>query len=282
MIRHWLTHYWNYDFITSRTLRFMLSTFLTQLQTHPVIIASPRDERIIKNLRNVLKRQRKYFNQHKEEEDGDERKSMSGIQTSRKDSAIALSSCRNSVQPDQLVLDNKWTSKVKRTLKRSVSQSTTSVARATMCSCKNNGSISNSSVINNSSSISTYCMIHSDPTVVPAPPSLIATSRLFLSHKSSSTNTTASIYKSFILKFRSEIIAQQFCIIERTMLQKVTWDELVELRWRKRSSKRQSYVIDLADLTNEEEENLGIDRLIGFFNMVKIKKRIMTITLINL
>lgn len=260
----------------------MLSTFLTQLQTHPVILVSPRDERIIKNLRNVLKRQRKYFNQHKEENDGDEGKCVTGIQTSRKDSAIALSSYRNSVQPDQLAPDNKWTSKVKRTLKRSVSQSTTSLARTSnvMCSCKsNNSSISNCSVINNSSSISTFCMAHPDPiAAAPAPPpSLIASSKLFLSHKSSSTNTTAPIYKSFILKFRSEIIAQQFCIIERNMLQKVTWDELVDLRWRKRSSKRQSYVIDLADLTNEEEEeNLGIDRLIGFFNMVKININIMT------
>lgn len=276
VIRHWLTHYWTYDFTTSKTLRFMLSTFLTQLQTHPVILVSPRDERIIKNLRNVLKRQRKYFNQQKEDEDHDDRKSVAGIQTSRKDSAIALSSCRNSMQPDQLAPDNKWTSKVKRTLKRSVSQSTTSVARTSnvMCSCKsNNSSISNCSVINNSSSISTYCLAHPDPIAAAPAPSLIASSRLFLSHKASSANTPAPIYKSFILKFRSEIIAQQFCIIERNMLQKVTWDELVDLRWRKRSSKRQSYVIDLADLTNEdEEENLGIDRLIGFFNMVKIKK----------
>jgi hypothetical protein len=52
------------------------------------------------------------------------------------------------------------------------------------------------------------------------------------------------------------------------MLQKVTWDELVELRWRKRSSKRQSFVIDLAVLEQEDEYDIGIERLIGFFNMV--------------
>lgn len=63
VLRHWLTHYWPQDFATSRTLRFMLCTFLSQLRTHPIILASPRDARIIKNLRSVLKRQRKLYNE---------------------------------------------------------------------------------------------------------------------------------------------------------------------------------------------------------------------------
>ncbi|ORZ05985.1 ras guanine nucleotide exchange factor domain-containing protein [Absidia repens] len=61
VLRYWLTHYWDHDFATSRTLRFMLCTFLSQLRTHPAILASPRDARIIKSLRNLLKRQRKLF-----------------------------------------------------------------------------------------------------------------------------------------------------------------------------------------------------------------------------
>ncbi|CAO3632709.1 unnamed protein product [Cunninghamella echinulata] len=61
VIRYWLTHYWEHDFMTSRTLRFMLCTFLSQLRSHPTILNSPRDENIIRNLRNVLKRQRKLY-----------------------------------------------------------------------------------------------------------------------------------------------------------------------------------------------------------------------------
>jgi hypothetical protein len=206
----------------------MLSTFLTQLQTHPVILSSPRDERIIKNLRNVLKRQRKFYNNIKLEEEFHS--------TSRKDSAIGISSCRNSLQPPPPD-DNStsWKSKVKRTLKRSISQQSNNIS-STVCNC----SLSNT----------TRCSLHSE----------VHHHKLFKS--------PANLpYKSFILKYRSEIIAQQFCIIEHDMLQKVTWDELVELRWRKRSSQRQSFVIDLTN-TTEGEHAIGVDQLIGFFNMV--------------
>lgn len=188
----------------------MLCTFLTQLQTHAVILASPRDERIIKNLRTVLKRQRKFYQNW----------SNSTPSCSRKDSAIVISCCA----PEET-----WTTKVKNSLKRNVAT----------CSCKNN------SVHN--------CILHNTPS-----PLLNSGNRLF---------SRITPYKSILLKYRSEIIAQQFCIIEQSMLQKVTWDELVELRWRKRSSKRQSFIIDLNDTT--EGENIGVDQLIGYFNMVR-------------
>ncbi|KAI7888719.1 ras guanine nucleotide exchange factor domain-containing protein [Mucor mucedo] len=209
VIRHWLTHYWTFDFTVSRTLRFMLCTFLTQLQTHTVILASPRDERIIKNLRTVLKKQRKFYKDW----------SNPSGSPSRKDSAIAIS-C---FHPEE----ETWTAKVKNSLKRNVATAS--------CSCKMNNSVQN-------------CIIHTP---------LISGNRLFFSRHTP--------YKSILLKYRSEIIAQQFCIIEKTMLQKVTWDELVELRWRKRSSKRQSFIIDLNDTS--QGENIGVDQLIGYFNM---------------
>lgn len=185
----------------------MLCTFLTQLQTHAVVLASPRDERIIKNLRTVLKKQRKFYQNW-----------SNAPSCSRKDSAIVIS-C--------YVQEETWTTKVKNSLKRNVAT----------CSCKINS-------VNN-------CIIHT-------PPLLNSGNRLF-------SRTTP--YKSILLKYRSEIIAQQFCIIEQTMLQKVTWDELVELRWRKRSSKRQSFIIDLNDTS--QGENFGVDQLIGYFNMVR-------------
>jgi RasGEF domain len=54
-----MTYFWIQDFKPSRTLRFMLSTFLSQLRAHPAIVDSDRDTRIIRNLRNVFKKQRK-------------------------------------------------------------------------------------------------------------------------------------------------------------------------------------------------------------------------------
>ncbi|RCH79880.1 Guanine nucleotide exchange factor lte1, partial [Rhizopus stolonifer] len=178
VIRHWLTHYWTFDFLGSRTLRFMLSTFLTQLQTHPLILASPRDERIIKNLRTVFKRQRKHYSE-----------------THRKDSAISIST----------VPVPKWTSKMRHSIRKTWEDD----------------------------SKHTRLLAY----LTPSQPS--------------STVTTG--YKSIILQYRSEIMAQQFCLIEQVMLQNVTWDELVELRWRKRSSKRQSFVIDMATLSQESD-----------------------------
>ncbi|CAG8518513.1 14908_t:CDS:2, partial [Gigaspora rosea] len=38
-------------------------------------------------------------------------------------------------------------------------------------------------------------------------------------------------YKSFILSYRSEAIAKQFCLIERDLLMQVRWEELVQVSW---------------------------------------------------
>ncbi|KAI9263603.1 ras guanine nucleotide exchange factor domain-containing protein [Helicostylum pulchrum] len=219
VIRHWLTHYWTYDFLNSRTLRFMLCTFLTQLQNHPVILSSARDERIIKNLRTVLKKQRKFYRDS----------------CSRKDSGIGIdSNC-----PQQ---DENWTTKVKKSIKRTVSISSSS--SSTSCGCKANVDCT-----------------HHHHTVQPpssspfdAQPPSSSSFNVFPSYRLSILP-----YKSVLLKYRSEVIAQHFCMIEQHMLQKISWDELVELRWRKRSSQRQSFIIDL-------ETSDGVDQLIGYFN----------------
>jgi hypothetical protein len=268
VIRHWLTHYWTYDFLTSRTLRFMLCTWLTQLQTHPVILNSPRDERIIKNLRSVLKRQRKFYQNWSPNGNG------SSSTCNRKDSAIGISTTCKMRPPEKMKEEhkqqqdisnsNKWTSKVKRSIRRSIVSTSFSTANVAACNCSTTSNNNSASTL-----ASSNCTLHTNITQ-PTPAVMRS---LFLSRMTPSPQQQP--YKSIILKYRSEIIAQQFCIIEQTMLQKVTWDELVELRWRKRSSKRQSFVIDLppeelveGKCTDEEGENIGVDRLIGFFNMV--------------
>lgn len=298
MIRHWLTHYWTHDFTVSRTLRFMLSTFLTQLQTHPVILASPRDERIIKNLRSVLKKQRKFYSSPLA------RETQAPVfvllacqqqiqQSLRKDSAIALGSCRTSLLHDSArksMSDDQsepWTAKVRRSLKRTVSQSFRSPltisnqsgisSSAPIDSSSSNGSISTMNATSFPERLSDCndhclptCTLHTSPTKSPSLMKYNSTStistrgRLLFSYRSLNSST----YKPIVLKYRSEIIAQQFCLLEKAMLQNVTWDELVELRWRKRSSKRQSFVVDMVTLGQDGQDGLGVDQLIGFFNMV--------------
>ncbi|KAL7333285.1 Guanine nucleotide exchange factor lte1, variant 2 [Mucor circinelloides] len=272
VIRHWLTHYWTYDFATSRTLRYVLSTFLTQLQSNPLIIASPRDDRIVKNLRNVLKRQRKFYQQWV---DPLQEQDPQGKLPSRKDSAIGISSCRNSVHEDSRSSTptpslSSWTTKMKMSLKRTVSirqaQSNAAAQPPTLYSTVNNApcscNLTNCSI---SSSVSLNiqhkepCMMHPSFTR-PAPSTA---SRFF--RASNSSTTSMSNYKSIILKYRSEVIAQQFCLIEQAMLQNVTWDELVDLRWRKRSAQRKSFVIEMTTL--DDDVPIGVDQMIGFFNM---------------
>lgn len=283
VIRHWLTHYWTYDFTTSRTLRYVLSTFLTQLQSNPVILASPRDDRIVKNLRNVLKRQRKFYQQWVDplqQQEQDEK----GKQPSRKDSAIGISSCRNSLHlPDSntpVPSLSSWTTKVKMSLKRTVSirqpqPNATAQPPPTLYSTVNNAPCSchrtdcslgaSSSVsLNSIQTNKEPCMMH--PSFARPPPALHTASRFF--RTSNASTTTLSHYKSIILKYRSEVIAQQFCLIERAMLQNVTWDELVDLRWRKRSAQRKSFVIEMTTL--DDDVPVGVDQMIGFFNMVSV------------
>lgn len=226
----------------------MLSTFLTQLQTHPVILTSLRDERIIKSLRSVFKRQRKFYQNWSpsSSHNSDNKNAPAGCH--RKDSAIGISSNRNSTVVEEK--KDKWTSKVKRSIKRSVSTSTAS----------------SSATANNDSASTLHTLMHSSSN------SNITTSRSLLTRALMPHHhqQQPQHYKSVVLKYRSEIIAQQFCMIEQAMLQKVTWDELVELRWRKRSSKRQSFIIDLSQL-EEDEDGLvagGVDQLIGYFNQV--------------
>ncbi|KAG0269886.1 hypothetical protein DFQ27_001730 [Actinomortierella ambigua] len=50
-LRHWLLNYFGHDFMTSKELRSTLTTYLNSLPDHPRIAASPRDQRIVKELK---------------------------------------------------------------------------------------------------------------------------------------------------------------------------------------------------------------------------------------
>ncbi|CEG66670.1 hypothetical protein RMATCC62417_03209 [Rhizopus microsporus] len=171
--------------MNSHTLRFMLCTFLTQLRTHPAILTSPRNERIVSNLRKIMKRQRRFY-RHLDTNDQQREPS--------------------------------WTGKLGRTIRKSASFS----------------------VYNHSLLCKPF---HMD----------LCHSKLL------SLITHQDNYKSVVLKYRSEIIAQQFCLIEKDMLQTVSWDELIELRWRKKGSSTRHSVVQDTNLK-------GVELLIDFFN----------------
>ena len=60
-MRHWLLNYFLHDFIPSLELRTVLTGFLNEMPFHPSIKQSPRDQRIIKGLKRVVRRLKKIY-----------------------------------------------------------------------------------------------------------------------------------------------------------------------------------------------------------------------------
>ncbi|ORE01681.1 ras GEF [Rhizopus microsporus var. microsporus] len=60
-IRHWLLNYYLHDFVPNKELRIILTKFLNEISLHPVIKQSPRDKRIIKTLRRVVRRLKRLY-----------------------------------------------------------------------------------------------------------------------------------------------------------------------------------------------------------------------------
>ncbi|KAI7860942.1 ras guanine nucleotide exchange factor domain-containing protein [Circinella umbellata] len=61
VMRHWLLNYFVHDFIPSRELRITLTSFLNALPFHPRVKQSPRDQRIVKSLKRVVRRLKKVY-----------------------------------------------------------------------------------------------------------------------------------------------------------------------------------------------------------------------------
>ncbi|KAI8065941.1 hypothetical protein BC940DRAFT_258464 [Gongronella butleri] len=64
VLRHWLLNYFVHDFTPSRHLREILTTFLNDLPAHELIRHSPRDQRIVKGLKRVVRRLKKVHYPH--------------------------------------------------------------------------------------------------------------------------------------------------------------------------------------------------------------------------
>ncbi|ORZ25394.1 hypothetical protein BCR42DRAFT_7105 [Absidia repens] len=59
VIRHWLLNYFVHDFVSSRELRKVLVLFLNTLPLHSLVKNSPLDQRIVKGLKQVVRRLKK-------------------------------------------------------------------------------------------------------------------------------------------------------------------------------------------------------------------------------
>ncbi|KAH8695535.1 hypothetical protein BGW36DRAFT_203983 [Talaromyces proteolyticus] len=67
----------------------------------------------------------------------------------------------------------------------------------------------------------------------------------------------------FVLAYNSQVLAQQFTVVEKSALDEVDWKDLVEMKWNNNSSAAVNWVQFLA-----EQERKGIDLVVGRFNLM--------------
>ncbi|KAJ1957733.1 Guanine nucleotide exchange factor lte1, partial [Dispira parvispora] len=66
---------------------------------------------------------------------------------------------------------------------------------------------------------------------------------------------------SCVLYFRSEVIAQQLCLLECSVLQRINWQELIELRWQKRKPRSKGSTNASTESTKEENTDCGVSNV---------------------
>ncbi|KAF9100866.1 hypothetical protein BGX27_000220 [Mortierella sp. AM989] len=94
------------------------------------------------------------------------------------------------------------------------------------------------------------------PTSIPSSPAYCP---WFTGHQ---TNSPAPMYKPFILYYRSQLIAQQLCLLEQHFLEQVKWDELLEVELTKagRSRNKSKWIFPIGGyLFRTGREKSGVD-----------------------
>jgi len=81
--------------------------------------------------------------------------------------------------------------------------------------------------------------------------------------KEDPASTPAPPHLPFILAYDSEMLAQQFTIVEKDALDEIDWRELIELRWKQSSPQIRDWVQYL-----RTQEARGVDVVIARFNLV--------------
>jgi hypothetical protein len=75
--------------------------------------------------------------------------------------------------------------------------------------------------------------------------------------------STSAAHLPFVLAYDSEVLAQQFTVVEKDALDEIDWKELIELRWKQSSPQIRDWVQYL-----RTEEARGVDVVIARFNLV--------------
>ncbi|OAQ22545.1 ras GEF, partial [Linnemannia elongata AG-77] len=193
VFRFWINKHFADDFLTSKSLRFQMASFLNEMRFHTKVQASPRDLRIIRNLMDFFKYQRRYYK--------------------------GLAQQSATAEMEMYYRQHKYSNK------------------------KDSGQVPENGGI------------------VPPSPGWNYGPWYSSAHQLSSTTAPPPPYKPFILFYRSQLIAQQLCLLEQHFLENVKWDELLEVELcragRKSPSKVQSSISGY--LFRTEGESNGMD-----------------------
>jgi hypothetical protein len=83
------------------------------------------------------------------------------------------------------------------------------------------------------------------------------------SHQIPEPSRKTSVHLPFILAFDSQILAQQFTLIEKDALNEIDWKDLIEMRWKDASTESRSWVEFL-----RTSEPRGVEVVIARFNLM--------------
>lgn len=95
------------------------------------------------------------------------------------------------------------------------------------------------------------------------PPLHLAASPVIEQHGRPEGSKAPATHMPFVLAYDSEVLAQQFTVVEKDALDEIDWKELIELRWKQSSPQIRDWVHYL-----RTEEARGVDVVIARFNLV--------------
>ncbi|KAK9763677.1 Guanine nucleotide exchange factor lte1 [Basidiobolus ranarum] len=244
VIHYWLKEYFAYDFAPSAALRFTLGNFLKSIRTHPQVTSSVKNAELVAGMCGLYKHSKFYFKKLTQQQHSHPSTSMNIRPTREKKSRQELH--------HKCSLDSMISSLSQRTVSSRLDQSDLALLNLSV-EPPNDNSL-------NQWTMRMVCGLASLKSRIPevynslisgVPPSPEPRHSTAISDYSVNSelrkSPTYSICdsmgdfrqgKSFLCFYSTEMIAQQFCIIEQRCLCAVEWHELVEVLWKNRSDQK--------------------------------------------
>ncbi|KAK9712782.1 Guanine nucleotide exchange factor lte1 [Basidiobolus ranarum] len=252
-IRHWLTFYFDYDYVPSRALRFTMVNLLKDLQDQPQILDSQESLKYVTDLYECYKREKKNSmkrNNRNSTYDLSATKSFTSNLENKITSnlQVKLNTTVKSTSSNRIKKVSKSFENLEQSSVKAISCSNEKGRDASLWTMRMTCGLANlkerlPEVYNsialgvNSDSIEVYekselveRTFAEDLSPLPDSPT-----RQTLETGGCSPRQSQQNLKSFILSYSTETIAQQFCIIEQRCLYAVEWHELIEVLWKDRS-----------------------------------------------